>query len=86
MSRSRRNTPILAMTNANSEKKDKRLASRGRRSLLTSKLRPNVALSEDFDLPNQGDHPRSGQWTFAKDGKLFRGVKLDADDLKDMRK
>ena len=86
MSRSRRKTPMLAITNAKSEKKDKGFAPRRRRSLLTSKFRPNVALSEDFDLPKQGDHPRSGQWTFAKDGKLFRGLKLNADDLKDMRK
>ena len=86
MTRSRRKTPILSMTNAESEKEDKRLAARRQRSLLTSNLRPNVALSEDFDLPGHGEHPRSGQWIFSKDGKHFRGPKLNTNDLKRMRK
>jgi len=67
MSRSRKYTPIGAITTATSEKRDKQLANRR----LRAALRSAVALGADV-LPEMRDV--SDPWTFDKDGKTWRGA------------
>ena len=86
MSRSRRKTPILAMTSAGSEKDDKRLAARGESIRLTSQLRPHTAADEGFDLPEHRLHRRGGQWIFSKDGKHYLEIGHSAELKKLLRK
>lgn len=71
MSRSRRNIPIMGITNSTSEKGDKQRAAMRVRKKVHDCLKPHLAGDEDFDFPPLVEHPRSGQWTFAKDGKHF---------------
>jgi hypothetical protein len=86
MTRSKRKTPKLAITGAESEKDDKRIAARRERARITSKLSVHAASEPDFDLFEHGEHPRTGHWVFAKDGKYYAGANLSADDIKRMRK
>ena len=52
------------------------------RKRLHNQLNPQKASTEGFDLQTGEDHPRSGLWTFAKDGKdYYKGA-----TEKDMRK
>jgi hypothetical protein len=67
MSRSRKHTPIGAITTATSEKRDKQLANRR----LRAALRSAVALGADV-LPEMRDV--SDPWTFDKDGKRWWGA------------
>jgi len=66
MSRSRKHTPIGAITTATSEKRNKRLANRR----LRAAIRSAVALGAEV-LPGMRDV--SDPWTFDKDGKRWRG-------------
>ena len=86
MARSKRKTPKLAITCAESEKDDKRIAARRERARITSKLSVHAAPEPDFDLVEHGEHRRHGHWVFAKDGKYYVGSNLSADDMKQMRK
>ena len=86
MTRSKRKTPKLAITCAESEKDDKRIAARRERARITSKLSVHATSEPDFDLFEHGEHPRTGHWVFAKDGKYYAGANLSADDIKRMRK
>jgi hypothetical protein len=86
MSRSRRKTPKLAITCAESEKDDTRIAARRERARVTSRLSAHAASEPDFDLIEHGEHPSHGHWVFAKDGKYYAGPNLSADDIKQMRK
>jgi hypothetical protein len=36
-------------------------------------LKPHLADEPDFDIEEHRYHPRSGQWTFSKDGKGYIG-------------
>ena len=82
MSRSRRHVPIIGHARSKSEKDDKQRASMIARKRLHNQLSPQTAAVEDFDLQISKDHPRSGQWTFAKDGKSYYKRATE----KDMRK
>ena len=84
--RSRRKTPKTGMTTAASEKADKRLAAGRVRSWLGSRLDPALAVHDDFDLVPAHEHRRSGQWIFAKDGKIWIGNSNPQDFNKWMRK
>jgi hypothetical protein len=53
---------------------------------VTALLSAHQASDDDFDLTDYRWHPRAGQWAFGKDGKYYGGVKLDAHDVKRMRK
>ena len=86
MTHSKRKTPKLAITGAESEKDDKRIAARRELARITSKLSVHAASEPDFDLFEHGEHPRTGHWVFAKDGKYYAGSKLSANDIKRMRK
>lgn len=86
MSRSRRKTPILPMTAAESEKDDKRIAARRERSRIVAHLTVPAAANEDFDIEAFAAHPRSGQWTFSKDGRYHAGSKPSPRDRKRLRK
>jgi hypothetical protein len=72
MSRSRRKTPIVGLTLSKSEKSDKTIAHRrGRRAI---KIAVGAAARDGGEAPQaEKEHPRSGQWTFAKDGKRWIG-------------
>lgn len=75
MSRSRKRTPKIGHTSSVSEKKDKQLYARAvRRSAKVATRK-----GEDAAPP---DHPRSGAWTFAKDGKHW----VTKPRAKDLRK
>ena len=82
----RRKTPKLAITCAESEKDDKRIAARRERARITSKLSVHAASEPDFDLVEHGDQPGHGHWVFAKDGKYYAGSNLSADNIKRIRK
>ncbi len=82
MSRSRRHTPIMGITNSKSEKDDKQRAAMRVRKKVHDRLKPHLAGDEDFEIAAAAEHPRSGQWTFAKDGKLYRAKATP----RDMRK
>jgi|GraSoiStandDraft_4_1057263.scaffolds.fasta_scaffold1884296_2 hypothetical protein len=72
MSRSRRSTPIVGLTTSASEKTDKVMAHRRLRHAVKTAVAATVR--EDGDAPTaETEHPRSGQWTFAKDGKRWIG-------------
>jgi hypothetical protein len=86
MTRSRRKTPILPMTAAESEKDDKRIASRKERSRVTAGLTVQAAADGEFDFEEFGLHPRSGQWTFSKDGGYHAGSRPSPQDRKRLRK
>jgi hypothetical protein len=81
MSRSRRHTPILGITLAASEKDDKQRAAMRARKKVHDRLKPRLAGDEDFEIENVVEHPRSGQWTFAKDGKRY-WAKATARDMR----
>ena len=72
MSRSRRKTPKLGITTAESEKAEKVAAHR--RSRHTAKSAVKVTARKDEDGAGaEREHARSGQWQFAKDGKRWIG-------------
>jgi hypothetical protein len=72
MSRSRRNTPIVGLATSASEKTDKVMAHRRLRH--AAKIAADAAAHDGDDTPRaESEHPRSGQWTFAKDGKHWIG-------------
>ena len=72
MSRSRRNTPIIGLSTSPSEKTDKVIAHRRARHAVKNTV--DAAAREGDDAPpTEPEHPRSGQWTFAKDGKRWIG-------------
>ena len=77
MTRSRRKTPKLGFSTSTSEKKDKQRYSRGQRHSAKTKL----AAAPDAP-PGETEHPRSGTWDFAKDGKRW----VKAPGTKAMRK
>ena len=64
MSRSRRKTPKCGITNARSEKQDKRLYNRNHRRLIRILLRLNPEIEV---LPHLREH--SNPWAMDKDGK-----------------
>lgn len=81
MSRSFRKTPIIGITTARSEKQDKAKAHRRDRQAVKSVLK--AAIADEPENAVQGrEHPRSGQWNFAKDGKRWVGNRFP----KEMRK
>ena len=86
MSISRRHTPIAGITCAKSDKEDKRLASKRVRRNLGNQLQLHLASDPDFDLVDYDEHPRSGGWSFSKDGKVYFGNSLKWDIVKVMRK
>ena len=67
MSRSHRKSPCLGNTTARSEKGDKQLAHRRERA------HQRQLLARDPDGPPFAGHPRSGGWTFSKDGRRWYG-------------
>ena len=72
MSHSRRNTPIVGLTTSRSEKIDKVMAHR--RGRHAARIAADAAAHKGDDTPPaESEHPRSGQWTFAKDGKRWIG-------------
>ena len=79
MSRSRRKTPIVGLTTSPSEKTDKVIAHRRARHAVKTAV--DAAACKGDDAP-PAEHPRSGQWTFAKDGKRWIGQR----DRKPLRK
>ena len=81
MSRSRRPTPILGITLAASEKDDNQRVAMRARKKAHDRLKPHLAEDADFEIENVVEHPRSEQWTFAKDGKHDR-AKATARDLR----
>jgi hypothetical protein len=73
MTRSRRHTPIAGHANAKSEGCDKQSAAQRERKWVHDHLNAQAATTADFDLVDYDEHPRSGGWTFAKDGKSWFG-------------
>ena len=71
MSRSRRKTPVIGITSAESEKADKQAAHRRERRKVRQRLVADPA-------PDLLPHARevSNPWTYAKDGKAYRGQRL----------
>lgn len=67
MSRSRRQTPIIGITTADSEKQDKRRANRSWRAAIRRALREGEHESA------HSRHAFSDPWTMAKDGKKWVG-------------
>lgn len=86
MSRSRRKTPKAAITSTESDKPWKQFASRRVRRWVDAHVNPQEATAADFDLVNYEEHPRSGQWTFGKDGKVWLGEASILDRRKWLRK
>jgi hypothetical protein len=86
MSRSRRKTPKVGITNLPSEQDNKRLAARRSRRWIGTQLRPETAGVEDFDMPQEYEHHRQGQWTFGKDDKVWIGNSRWRDVAKWLRK
>jgi hypothetical protein len=71
MSRSRRRTPKVGLSTAESEKDDKARSHRRGRHAMKQML---VTAADDPDVvPAEPEHPRSGGWTFSKDGKNWIG-------------
>lgn len=70
MSRSKRQIQITGITCAKSDKDDKQRAAMRERKSVNDKIKVHAA-SDDFELPDYFAHPRSGQYSFAKDGKYF---------------
>jgi hypothetical protein len=81
MSRSRRKTPIVGLTTSPSEKTDKVIAHRRGRHAVKNSIEVAARAGDDAP-PGEPEHPRSGRWTFAKDGKRWIGQR----DRKPMRK
>ncbi len=79
MSRSRRKTPIVGHTTAETEKTDKRLANRRYRRRVRQTL-DGVDPAADVLIPHRNEV--SNVWQFDKDGKQY----LDSPEPKDMRK
>jgi hypothetical protein len=73
MSRSCHHTPIAGHANAKSEKYDKQQAAQRERKWMGDHLKEHAAVAPDFDLVDYDEHPRSGGWIFAKDGKSWMG-------------
>jgi hypothetical protein len=72
MSRSCRKTPIIGFAHSDSEKADKERAHRRTRRSVKSAI--SITARQDAEVvPTEPDHPRSGQWNFAKDGKRWVG-------------
>lgn len=70
MSRSRRKTPKVGLSTAASEKDDKAIAHRRTHHAVKQAL----ATTDDPDaMPAEPEHPRSGGWTFSKDGRQWIG-------------
>ena len=82
MSRSRRHSPIIGNTMSKSEKDDKQRAAMRERKRMSDVIKPYLAVEADFDVVEFTEHPRSGGWSFAKDGKHY----LRRQDAKAMRK
>ena len=75
MSHSRRKTPIVGFTTSDSEKEDKQRAHRRTRHAVKRVVRSaahSSEVGEDVAL-SEPEHPKSGRWTFAKDGKAWIG-------------
>lgn len=77
MTRSTRHTPIFGITTSPSEKDDKRRAHRVERC----RVRTTITADPEAELDGL-EHPRSGGWAFAKDGKRWWTQPTD----RDMRK
>jgi hypothetical protein len=75
MSRSFRKTPITGVTTAASEKDDKAKAHRRDRQAVKSRLKAVIADNPEHAVQGR-EHPRSGQWNFAKDGKKWVGARF----------
>ncbi len=73
MSRSRHQTPIIGNASAASEKYDKQRASQRERKWIGDHLKVHKSTDPDFDLVTHDEHPRSGGFIFAKDGKGYIG-------------
>ena len=72
MSRSRSKTPKKGIAAAASEKADKVAAHR--RARRATKVATEVVAREGEDVPIlEVDRPRTGDWEFAKDGKIWFG-------------
>ena len=65
MSRSRRRTPIVGITKADSDKRDKALANRRHRRAV------HMALADDIEAPDRREVTNAA--TFSKDGKQWIG-------------
>jgi len=73
MSRSRRKTPKIGRTTAASEKADKVEAHRRTRHAAKIAVKAAAREGEDAAIV-EDEHPRSGQWQFGKDGKIWVGT------------
>jgi hypothetical protein len=74
MSRSRRKTPITGMSMSESEKDDKQRAHRRTRHAIKRSVQSAIRADGYEERPlTKLEHPRSGQATFAKDGKQWFG-------------
>jgi hypothetical protein len=81
MSRSRRKTPIIGLSTSPSEKTDKAIAHRRARHAVKNAADASAREGDDAP-PVEPEHPRSGRWAFAKDGKRWIGHR----DRKPLRK
>jgi hypothetical protein len=86
MSRSRRKTPKVGITNSASDKLGKQFAARRERRWIGAHLDPQVATVEDFEIVPEHEHHRHGQWIFPKDGKVWIGNSRWRDVAKWLRK
>jgi hypothetical protein len=71
MTRSRRHMPIIGNAASKSEKDDKQRAAMRERKHVNDKIKSHVVVDGEFEVASHITHPRSGQWSFAKDGKHF---------------
>ena len=71
MSRSKRSTPVVGHTTAASEKSDKVFAHRHGRHAAKARLGVDPQSGAELDK----EHRRSGDWTFAKDGRQWLGAR-----------
>lgn len=71
MARSRRKTPIISWTTAESEKKDKQLSSRATRRVNAVRVKGKEL--DDIWLAGSREIYGSGAWKFDKDGKQWMG-------------
>jgi hypothetical protein len=79
LSRSHRHTPIAGHANAKSERYDKQSAAQRERKWVHDHLNAQAATTLGFGLVDYDEHPLSGGWTFAKDGKSWMGSVSEAD-------
>ena len=86
MARSRKKTPIIPNTCANSEKEDKRNANRKLRRKVKADLHKAqvTEIIEEIELPELREV--SNVWSFAKDGKSFYKQDVSGSDGKHYRK